>query len=69
MIIVTVDPTRFENPIHQGMHVLAKLRERGVPVVGELYPAGVARGTLAVAAPDLAGEVAYCWQDDEDALD
>ena len=64
MITITLDPARFDNPIHSGMHVLAKLREAGIPAIGVLYPVGVERGVLTIDAPDLDdGAVVYRWDD------
>lgn len=65
VVVVTVDPKKFENLIHQGMHVLRQLQSVGVPVTGVLFPTGVASGTLKIGAPDLvSGEVVYTWESD-----
>jgi len=63
MITVTIDSTKHENPVHQGMHVLAQSRQRGVPAVGVLWPVGVEHGELRMIGPDiLTGEVEYVWR-------
>lgn len=60
--VVTVNPARFDNPIHRGMDALSKLKDAGVPVVGCLFPEGVTYGTLTVGAADLdSGEITYSW--------
>lgn len=65
MITTTLDPARFDNPIHSGMHVLGKLREAGIPAIGVLYPVGVEWGALTLSAPDLAdGSVTYSWAEE-----
>lgn len=62
---VLVDP-KHENPIHQGMFVLQRLRDAGVPVIGVLWPMGVESGVLSVGVPDLAdGIVEYVWRSGE----
>lgn len=62
MTTVLVD-LKHENPIHQGMHVLMRLRDAGVPVIGVLWPMGVESGVLSVGVPDLAdGIVEYVWR-------
>jgi hypothetical protein len=59
---ILIDP-KYENPIHQGMFVLQRLRDAGVPVLGHLWPMGVESGVLSVGAPDLAdGVVTYTWE-------
>ena len=61
---VAIDPTRFDNPIHQGLDTLARLREAGIPATGVLYVAGVERGSLTISEPDIVdGEVTYSWCD------
>lgn len=59
---VLVEP-KFDNPIHQGMHVLDRLRTAGIPVLGCVWPEGVGSGTLSVESPDLAdGTTLYRWE-------
>jgi hypothetical protein len=59
---ILIEP-KHDNPIHQGMHVLARLRAAGVPVIGHLWPMGVESGSLTVGVPDLAdGVVEYVWR-------
>lgn len=65
MITTTLDPHRFDNPIHSSMHVLAGLIHAGIPATGVLGVTGVERGSLTISAPDLAdGSVAYTWADE-----
>jgi len=67
-VTITVDPSRFENPIHRGMDALRQLKERGVPVIGCLFPESVEHGTLTIGSADLvSGEVSYSWQPDATA--
>lgn len=62
--IVTIDPDRFDNPIHQGMYVLGELRSAGVPVVGVLGVTGVEVGSLTISEPDIVdGCVLYLWSE------
>lgn len=64
MITLTVDPARFENPVHRGLRTLEELRARGVPAIGVLFVEGVESGTLSISAPDLgSGEITYSWTD------
>ncbi len=66
MITTTIDPLRFDNPVNQGLYVLAKLRHSGIPASGVLGVTGVAIGTLTLSAPDLAdGSITYTWKEDE----
>lgn len=59
---VLIEPKR-ENPIHQGMHVLARLRDAGVPVVGALWPMGVESGVLVIEPADLVdGITVWRWK-------
>lgn len=37
---------RMNNDVHVGIHVLTKLREAGVPVIGVLWPHAVQHGRL-----------------------
>lgn len=62
MITVVIDPTKFDNPVLRGLDTLARLRDRGVPVIGVLWPEAVESGKLTVSEPDLAdGTVRYSW--------
>jgi hypothetical protein len=62
---LVVDPARFENPVNQGVAVLAALRGVGVPAIGVLGVTGVEYGTLSIGSPDLeSGEVTYSWSSD-----
>lgn len=61
---VLIDP-KNDNPIHQGMYVLQRLRDAGVPVIGVLWPMGVESGVLSIEPPDLAeGITIYSWKED-----
>lgn len=61
---ISIDPNRFDNPVHQGMYVLQALQQAGVPATGVLYVAGVESGVLTISAPDLTdGLVAYEWSE------
>lgn len=61
-IIVVIDPSRFDNPIHRGIDTLRRLQQAGVPVIGVTYPEAVEDGVLMINAPDLGtGEVTYSW--------
>lgn len=62
MVVVLVE-SRHTNPIHQGLHVLERLRGAGVPVLGVLWPEGVESGVLSIEPPDLdSGATPYRWQ-------
>lgn len=47
---------RFENEVHKGMHILQKLRDAGIPVVGVLFPLSVMSGVLETEFDDLASD-------------
>ena len=54
---------RFGNEVHAGMHVLATLRDAGIPAVGVLYVQGVKAGKLEIEFDDLAmDEWVYRWK-------
>lgn len=58
---VFIEP-KFDNPIHQGMHVLERLRAAGIPVQGSVWPSGVDSGTLTMHEVDLGdGTTQYSW--------
>jgi len=65
VISLTLDPTKLSNqPVHRGIALLARLRERGIPASGVLSVEGVDYGTLSISSPDLCtGEVLYIWVD------
>ena len=61
-VTVSVDPTRFDNPVHLGLRTLRNLRDAGVPVIGVLWPVGVESGLLTIGEPDLVtGVIEYRW--------
>ncbi len=52
-----------ESHVHLGQYVLRKLREKGVPVEGVLFPTGVESGTLEIEGDDLASDdVIWRWK-------
>lgn len=60
--MIFVEP-KFDNPIHQGMHVLDRLRSAGIPVLGTIWPIGVESGTLTTHEADLSdGTTQYSWR-------
>lgn len=52
-----------DHTIHRGVWIMKKLREAGVPVIGELYPEGVIAGTLSMF--NRQDEIVYEWVGDE----
>lgn len=63
-ITFTADPDLYNRqPILVGAHLIRRMRELGVPVVGDLWPICVESGVLSVTAPDLStGEVTWRWE-------
>lgn len=45
-----------DSHVHLGLHILNKLREKGVPVEGVLFPVGVTSGRLEIETDDLASD-------------
>ena len=66
MIEVRIPTTKldaFGNEVHANMHVLAALREAGVPATGVLGLRGVENGVLEIECDDLAAdEIVYRWR-------
>jgi hypothetical protein len=63
LIVVKINPNAFENPVHQGMHVLATLKRASVPALGVLGVTGVESGKLTINETDLCeGSVVYEWE-------
>jgi hypothetical protein len=55
---------KFDSEVHRGILVLRELRERGIPVVGSLFPLGVERGKLEVEYDELVSdEWVWRWVD------
>lgn len=46
----------FDNDVHAGMHILNRLREAGIPVVGTIGVRWVENGVLEVEDDELASE-------------
>lgn len=61
-ITVSIDPAKFDNPVHQGQHELQVLRDAKVPATGVLHVSGVESGALTIAAADIVdGMVSWTW--------
>ena len=55
---------KFDSEVHRGILVLRELRERGIPVVGSLFPLGVKSGRLECEYDELVSdEWVWRWVD------
>jgi len=58
-----------DNEVCLNTEVMAKLREAGVPVVGNISIIGVERGTLSITADRVFGDYIFSWVDDDEDED
>lgn len=64
-IEVSLDPEtlkRLDHDIHAGIYLLKQLRERGVPVIGSIWPIGVEHGTLTLSVDAVFGDRTWTWK-------
>ncbi len=68
MITVEISKQRLSDmgsDIHAGLHILNALNKAGIPVVGTLFPMGVADGTLTMIDDSVLETVSYVWDGEE----
>lgn len=62
---VRVSDTEWHlNEISSGTEVLRRLRNAGVPVIGNIWPHGVERGRLITTTDTAFGEYVFTWEDE-----